>query len=133
MLIIKGYIFALALIMAAYHDADTKEISDAVHMLILLTALIRLQPVNAIAGLTITMVPFLIVALLKEGSIGGGDVKLMGACGFLLGVPGGLLASAVGLALAIVVNLVLRKGKTESFALAPYLAVGSFAAYLIFR
>lgn len=133
MLIIKGYIFAQILIFVAYHDARTKEIPDAVHILIILTALIGINPINSIVGLIVVPLPFLLIAILKESSIGGGDIKLMGACGFLLGMVGGFFASITGLILALCFNFYKRKGKSESFPLAPYLAVGCFAAYLIFQ
>ena len=131
-LIIKGYIFAQILIFAAYHDSKTKEIPDSVHVLIILTALIGINPISSIIGLVAVSLPFLLASMFREGSIGGGDIKLMGACGFLLGAVGGFFASIAGLVLAICFNLFNNKSKSESFPLAPYLAAGCFAAYLIF-
>ena len=44
-------------------------------------------------------VPYLIVALFckREGGIGGGDIKLAGATGLVLGLPASLTASCLGL------------------------------------
>ena len=46
-------------------------------------------------------------ALLTHGktlAIGGGDIKLMGACGFVLGVWPGLLHSILSLILAVLIS-----------------------------
>lgn len=44
--------------------------------------------------------PFLVVALKKEGAMGGGDIKLVGACSFYLGFSGGVISRVFGLILA---------------------------------
>lgn len=131
--IIKGFLFAQILIFTGFHDAKTKEIPNIVHVLIILTALISIKPIDSITGLIIVPMPYLLVAMTKECGIGGGDIKLMGACGFLLGVAGGIFASVMGLAIAVCFNLSKRSDKSESFPLAPYLATGCFVAYLLFQ
>lgn len=132
-MIIKGLIFALILTFAAFHDLKTKEVPDIIHILIILTALIDFNSINSILGLFIVPLPFLIVAVILEGGIGGGDIKLMGACGFLLGASSGFFASIVGLSIAVCVNLLKRKGKSHSFPLVPYLAIGCIVSYFLFQ
>lgn len=133
LLIIKGFLFAQILIFAAYHDAKTKEILDLVHILILLAALINLNPVSAILGLIVVPLPYLVIVLIKDNSIGGGDIKLMATSGFFLGAADGIYASIIGLGLALCFNLFRKGSRSRSFPLAPYLAAGCFAAYLLFQ
>ncbi|MCX7748232.1 MAG: prepilin peptidase [Clostridia bacterium] len=133
LLIIKGLVFFEILLFTAYHDAMTKEIPNIVHLLILLTALISFHPLSSIIGFFVVPLPYLLTALLKDGGIGGGDIKLMGACGFMLGVWGGVFAGIAGLTLAVTFNLVKCKKRQDSFPLAPYLSLGCVIAYLIFQ
>jgi leader peptidase (prepilin peptidase)/N-methyltransferase len=132
--IIKGFLFAQILIFTGYYDLKTKTIPDVVHVLILLTALINIVPLQSIMGFIIVPIPFLLAALIKANGVGGGDVKFMAACGFLLGVKGGFVACIIGLMLAVVINSIYYKIKSKdkniSFALAPYLGIGCFMAYL---
>lgn len=68
--------------------------------------------------------------LVKEGSIGGGDIKLMGACGFVLGVKRGYIALMLGLFLAVLFQTAYAKKEDKGFAMAPYLALGCLLAML---
>lgn len=69
------------------------------------------------------------MAFMKGGGIGGGDVKFMAANGFMLGLKRGFIASIIGLILAIAVNSIIYKlkGKDKdiSFPLASYLSMGA--------
>lgn len=135
LMIVKGFLFAVVLIIAGYIDIRTKTIPDYVHILIFIIGLINIDLLQSILGLIIVPLPFFIMACLKENSIGGGDIKLMAACGFLLGVTGGLTGSIIGLMIAVVVNglyyTVKNKDKTIGFALAPYLGLGCMFAYIV--
>src|SRR5690554_4527029 len=91
--IIKGFFYALVLIYASFHDLNTREIPDKVHSLILIIGLIKIDILASILGLLLVPIPFLIPALFNENSIGGGDIKLMAASGFFLGLKGGIFAS----------------------------------------
>lgn len=134
-LIIKGFFYALILMYTSYVDIRTKTIPDKIHILILLISLIEINLTNSILGFLTVPLPFFITALLKGGGIGGGDVKFMAACGFLLGIKGGFIASVIGLLLALFINAIVYKVKNKdkniSFPLAPYLSIGCFLSYLI--
>ncbi|MCG8540157.1 MAG: A24 family peptidase [Clostridia bacterium] len=134
LMIIKGFLFAEILIFTAYVDLKTKTIPDIVHILIIAVSLIN-PHLYQLAGLLIVPVPFLIPALLKGNSIGGGDIKMMGGIGFFLGVKKGFLASIIGLIFAIAVNEVYyklkQKDRSISFPLAPYLGLGGFLSFLL--
>lgn len=134
-LIIKGFFYALILMYTSYVDIRTKTIPDKIHILILLISLIEINLTNSILGFLTVPLPFFITALLKGGGIGGGDVKFMAVCGFLLGIKGGFSASIIGLLLALFINAIVYKVKNKdkniSFPLAPYLSIGCFLSYLI--
>lgn len=83
-------------------------------------------------------VPYLIVALFckREGGIGGGDIKLAGATGLVLGLPASLTASCLGLTGFVMYGCMVClwnrfKGKRdkEAFPVGPFLAGGAAAVY----
>ena len=80
--------------------------------------------------LVTTLIHIVVAALVKEGSIGGGDIKLMGACGFVLGVKRGYIALMLGLFLAVLFQTAYAKKEDKGFAMAPYLALGCLLAML---
>lgn len=121
----------LVLLFAAWYDFTTHTVPDYVPVLILMIGLLGVEFVPALLGLILVPLPFLVAALIKEGSIGGGDIKLMGACGFVLGVTRGYLALILGLSLAVMCQSVLAKKKDKGFAMVPYLTVGCLLAMLI--
>jgi leader peptidase (prepilin peptidase)/N-methyltransferase len=126
--IVKGFLLAQILIYAGYYDAKSKVIPDMVHILIAVTSIIEFNPVRAIIGLFAGLVPFLVIGVVS-GGIGGGDIKLMGASGFVLGYWGVTMASLIGLSLALLKTYIFSKDKTQCIPLAPYLGVGCFLAY----
>lgn len=81
--------------------------------------------------------PYLLAALLTHGktlAIGGGDIKLMGACGFVLGVWPGLLHSILSLILAVLTGVMLFGVRRQDFSsirlpLAPFFCIGGVTAY----
>lgn len=137
------------LILAGAADIATHEIPDAFHLLIAMAGLIGFQPVSALAGFLVVPLPFLAAAL-KTGKIGGGDVKLMAASGFALGVSGGFWMMFWGLLMALLWNASMSKGRKgtslgrqntslgsrdtslgkDSLPLAPFLAFGCFVVLL---
>lgn len=138
MTVIKEVIFAALLIYAAVSDIRTREVSDAVPIMITITAFIG-QTTGALPGMLfaaiVITIPQLIVAILKPGSYGGADIKIMAACAFFLGLGRGLLAIIVGLTAGLLITvlsrLVERRKINETFPVVPYLAAGSFFAFLI--
>jgi len=105
-------------------------VPDYVPVLILMTGLLEVEFAPALLGLVLVPLPFVVAALVKEGSIGGGDIKLMGACGFVLGVKRGYIALMLGLFLAVLFQTAYAKKEDKGFAMAPYLALGCLLAML---
>jgi leader peptidase (prepilin peptidase)/N-methyltransferase len=134
-IMIKGLLFAALLIYAAVTDIKRREIDDWVCVFVLIVSLIGSG--GSFGGAVITAFPFFIPALIKNGSIGGGDVKLMFACGAVLGVWGGLAQTIITLLLAAMfsISITITKGlkacKKTAIPLAPFLCVGGITSYII--
>lgn len=136
--LVQGVILCLILLYAANSDIRTLEVADGISIMIAITALIGAGfadiPMMFLAAVLITL-PQLLIAVLKPNCYGGADIKLMAACAFLLGIWKGYFAIIVGLLLAVICTLIIRKVQKmnvkESFALIPYLAVGSMIAFFI--
>ena len=135
---IKCLIFISILFYASYCDIKTREVPDYIHIMIFISAFIGVTKENIpsmIIGLFIVPLPLLISLVFREDSIGGADIKLMAACAFFLGLERGLVAIIVGLLLAVICTVIIKKIQKksikESFPLIPYLAVGSFLLYCI--
>ena len=133
--IVKGLLFAALLVYAAVTDIKRREVDDWVSVSILIVSLIGSG--GSFWGAVITALPFFVPALVKGGSIGGGDVKLMFACGAVLGVWGGMLHIVLALSLAAVfaLGILIKKGykacKKNAIPLAPFLCAGGIASYII--
>ena len=125
---VRAILLCQVLIVAGSCDAATREIPDFLHLLIAMVGLVGFKPLPALLGFLLVPLPFLIAAL-KTGKIGGGDVKLMAASGFALGVTGGVWMMIWGLTMGLLWNAAFRRGK-ESLPLAPFLAFGCFMALL---
>ncbi|MDO4276897.1 MAG: prepilin peptidase [Eubacteriales bacterium] len=75
----------------------------------------------------------LLLYLVSRGrAIGGGDIKLMAACGLILGWQKIILAFLLGCILGSVIHLIRMKcsGEGHVLAMGPYLAAGIFLAAL---
>ena len=99
-------LFGQMLLYASEYDLTTHTVPDYVHVLLLLIGLLEIQFVPALLGLVLVPLPFLAAALFKEGSMGGADIKLMAACGFIMGVQKGYMAMIAGLTLAVMIQKV---------------------------
>jgi len=80
-------------------------------------------------------VPLLLLTLLIPGAFGGGDIKLMAACGFFLGWKLNLIALAIGIFTGGIWGIWLlatkKKERKEHFAFGPFLCVGVVCAWFL--
>jgi len=128
------FIFLAVLMIVAGIDWDTRMIYDRFHVIIgvLGLAAVWLFPEitlkSRLIGIVVISVPMLVLALVIPGAFGGGDIKLMAACGWLLGWKASVFAMFVGLLTAgIYCGIMLATGKLkrkDHFAFGPFLAVG---------
>lgn len=108
-------------------------------MILVLLVVINDVPLKAIVPNIITafvlFLGFFILAIISGESIGGGDVKLMGAVGFLFHysqIPQILIYSFFpGALFAIMLLVVGKKKKEDKFAFGPFLVLGVIATLII--
>lgn len=90
---------------------------------------------DMVLGLLICFVPLFLGALFSKGGIGGADVKIMMALGFLLGMNRAFLALLTCLLCAIIFTTIRIKmgkmGKNERFALIPFIFIGAALAMIV--
>lgn len=136
--ILQGVLFSSLLLAASYTDIKRREIPDTVCVLLVLTGFIKFSYPNLL-GIFVAL-PFLIAAILKEKSIGGGDIKLTATVGFVLGFWKGIYGLIIGLTLLILFYIILRissiirrkqVAKNLSMPLAPFLGIGFLIMYFI--
>lgn len=134
------FLFMGMLTLVALVDWDTMEIPNGFVAVILALAVVHTllygHPpyVNALIGFFMVSLPMLVITLLIPGAFGGGDIKLMAACGIYLGWKNTLLAfflAVVGGGIYGAYLLATRKkGKKEHFPFGPFLCVGMGIALL---
>ena len=129
-------VFFIALLCAAsVTDLTKRIIPNWLCLGIAGVSIIGFTPVKLL-GILIAL-PFLLAAVFF-GGMGGGDIKLMAACGLVLGLPKGLLTAITGLSLLLIyvgiyriVCRVQRREAKKAFPLAPFLSTGCLLAYFI--
>lgn len=119
----------ILLIKIAYIDIKKKIIPDklnlAIAMLGIFNLILNFENCKIyIASVAITFVVFLFLAVLTDGGIGGGDIKLFTALGLIFGAEI-MLIIAVTFVLAAIISIsrvfLKRINMKESIALAPYI------------
>ena len=129
------FFFSLLIAVSAW-DLRYRIIPDRFQAGIALLSFLNFAPGQLLGALG--AVPYLIVALFckREGGMGGGDIKLAGATGLVLGLPASLTASCLGLTGFVMYGCMVClwnrfKGKRdkEAFPVGPFLAGGAAAVY----
>ncbi len=129
--VLSSILFFHVLLFASVFDIKTHSIPDCVHLLIVLTGLSSVHWGAALLGFILVPLPLLLAALASTGGMGGGDIKFMAACGFVLGVSRGYIALISGLLLAIQWRLCFDRKKKEGIPLIPYFTCGCFLSLFI--
>ncbi len=127
-MLFKGVLFTISLLIISFTDFKLQIIPNILLIPVICSGFIGVTW-NSVAGLLFPSALFLMMAYFKNG-IGGGDIKLMSACGFALGIYGAILAALIGLLLFLIVHLpTYLKHKNKVYALAPCLSVGCFVVF----
>lgn len=129
---------AAALLSLSFIDWSTYEIPFAYNVFIFglgVLALVFDLPhwYDYVIGFFAVSLPLLLLFYLSKGAaIGGGDVKLMAACGMLFGWKLTLLGFVLGCVIGSVIHLVRMKisGEKHVLAMGPYLSIGVFLSAL---
>ncbi|MDD4291284.1 MAG: prepilin peptidase [Clostridia bacterium] len=144
-------LFCSALICVAFIDLEHRIIPDSLNIAIALLGIIACLFCNKIPtfevgwlerliggagafGLTL-LIHYLWIWLFKKDALGGGDIKLLGAAGLVLGwkltLFSLILASVLGILGILVVSLFKKVDKDDEIPFAPFLAAGMiFALFL---
>lgn len=130
------FVFLGLLAVVAFIDIDTMKISNGTVFALLLTGVISvvtmpgLSLMQRLAGMGCVSLPLFLITLVVPDAFGGGDIKLMGACGLLLGWERNFvalfLAVIAGGAYGMFLLVTGRKGRKEHFAFGPFLCLGMF-------
>lgn len=127
-ILFKGILFIISLLIISFSDFKLQITPDILLIPVICSGFISVTW-NSVAGLFFPSALFLTMAYFKNG-IEGGDIKLMAACGFVLGIYGAILAALIGLLLFLIVHLpTYLKQKNKVYALAPCLSVGCFVVF----
>ncbi|MGM8216313.1 prepilin peptidase [Bacillaceae bacterium W0354] len=137
--LIIAWLFVSLLVIITISDLKYQIISDKVLLFFAiviggLRLWISLDPwYDAFLGAIFGFGLLLLIAVLSRGGMGGGDIKLFGVIGLVLGFKGTLTTLIVATFLGTIVGLGLmwlgkvRKG--VPFAFGPFIAVAAIAAY----
>ena len=138
---IETLLYALlfsALITLSVIDFRTYEIPLGINLFILALGLVRVVTdyTNwlgyAIGLFSVSGFLYIIYVATKGRGIGGGDIKLMGVCGLLLGWKLVILGFVLGCIIGSVVHIIRMKvsGEGHVLAMGPYLAAGVMISVL---
>ncbi|MDE6319946.1 MAG: A24 family peptidase, partial [Lachnospiraceae bacterium] len=131
-------LMASALLVLSVIDFRTYEIPFGINLFILALGLVRAATdfsniLTYLAGLLAVSIVLAVLYYATGGkAIGGGDVKLMAACGLLLGWKLIILAFLLGCVLGAVIHVIRMKvsGEGRVLAMGPYLSMGVLIAAL---
>lgn len=128
------FLFFCAITVIAFIDFDTLKIPPVLNVCVFILGVISIRTLgnagiaDRIIGMFAISVPMLIVAVIVPGGFGGGDIKLMFAAGFLLGLKSTVAAFVIGLLTGAVYGIWLmitrRQNKKGHFAFGPFLCLG---------
>lgn len=136
----QAALFLILLLAASVWDIRKRIIPNELNAMILCAGLLTFTP-DKLAGLLLGL-PLFIAARLKEGGMGGGDIKLTASAGFVLGFPLGMSGLIFGLSAVLLYHLIILSiqklkhinaptaGETL-LPLAPFLSAGFLASYLL--
>lgn len=134
------FIFAMGLLAITLIDFDTMEIPNGLIIFCVICVIINIlinpeiNMLQSIIGFFIVSVPMLLINFIVSDSFGGGDIKLMAVCGFMLGWQNILLSMFIGILLAgcyaSVLIITKRIDKKAHIAFGPYLCIGIFISLM---
>jgi leader peptidase (prepilin peptidase)/N-methyltransferase len=137
---IKYAVLVSMLILITFVDLERQEIPDEVILFGLIVGLIfnlfdiKANMLPGIIGFVLGGGIFLLIAILTNGAMGGGDIKLMAVLGLFLGWKFILLISLIAFVIGAVASLVLIaakiKGTKDYIPFGPFIAIA--AMFVIF-
>lgn len=137
---IINVIYVIILVCVAWQDYKTRIIRNKFHIIIFSLAFVQMllipeyRMLDRLIGMLVVSAPMLLLTLLIPGAFGGGDIKLMAASGFFLGMRLILCAMILAIIAGSVYGIIMLKNRKrdrkDQFAFGPFLAIGlSIAAF----
>lgn len=133
-----AFAFLGMLTVVTFIDMDTMVIPNGTVFAILIIGVVSIVTmpgvslVQRLVGMVNVSLPLLLITLVVPDAFGGGDIKLMGACGLLLGWKLNFAALFLAVMTGGIYGMFLlgtgRKGRREHFAFGPFLCLGIFIA-----
>ena len=134
------FVVMLILLAIAVIDLKTREIPDKLIIALIPFAIAAIwaQPeislLSRLIGFFAVSLPMLLLALAIKGAFGGGDIKLMAVCGFLLGWQNTVFAFFIALLLgggfAMYLILSGKRSRKDQMVFGPALCIGIVFALL---
>ncbi|HYE12106.1 MAG TPA: prepilin peptidase [Patescibacteria group bacterium] len=134
---VKYAVLASMLILITFVDLERQEIPDEVILFGLIIGLIfnvfdiKANMLPGIIGFVLGGGIFLLIAILTNGAMGGGDIKLMAVLGLFLGWKFILLISLISFVIGAVASLILIatkiKGTKDYIPFGPFIAIAAMS------
>lgn len=122
------------IIVITFIDIDIQIIPDKLVILLLLWSVVwqifqsEISWLQALGGAILGGGPLLLAAVVSKGGMGGGDIKLMFAAGFFLGIPFTALALFISFLAGSIIGITLIslgiKTRKDPIPFGPFLAIG---------
>ena len=131
-------LFVGALLVASIWDLKRHIIPNALCVFVFCIGLLQFNP-SHLLGILIALPLFLGAMIEQKGiqSIGGGDIKLTAACGFVLGFHGGMIGLIIGLTSFVMyygIKVMLqRRAEGSPSPMAPFLSIGFMVGFAMTR
>jgi leader peptidase (prepilin peptidase)/N-methyltransferase len=132
---IKYAVLTCMLIIVTFVDLERQEIPDEIILFGLVAGLIfnlfdiKANMLSGIIGFVLGGGIFLLIAMLTNGAMGGGDIKLMAVLGLFLGWKFVLILSLLSFVIGAVVSLILIvakvKGPKDYIPFGPFIAISA--------
>ena len=137
---IAAMVFAAFLVAITFIDLDHQIILDGMLALLAVSGLVLQLMTGAVGfwsmwlGALVGGGLLLVLAIISQGGMGGGDVKFAAALGFWLGWPGILLGLFIGFVAGGAISLLLLatglRGRKDFIPFGPFIALGAWIALL---
>ncbi|NCB93736.1 MAG: prepilin peptidase [Clostridia bacterium] len=134
------FAFFSVLTVTAFVDLDTMEIPDGfvwaagICGIIAVFLMPEVSIVERLIGFLSVSLPMLLITLAIPGAFGGGDIRLVAACGLFLGWELNLLAFFFAIVTGGIYGIYVlagkKLGKKDHFAFGPFLCIGMVISLL---
>lgn len=121
-LILTGLLLGIS-----FTDARSRRIPNSLCAAVALTGLLNFRGWDALLGSVVLPGAMLLLCLSSKLIIGGGDIKLVAALGFVLGLPGVFLSVYISIIAFLVVYLIFWRNAKHAYPLGPFLSAGALA------